>query len=112
VFVSQEDVNDECNNYGTVRAIVIARPTGSSSEDEAKSVGNIFVSFTSPEAATRAKNALSGRTYDGKSVVAVFYPEKLFEQQVSPFPHLSPALSSSLTSHILLGLLSALRFLI
>jgi hypothetical protein len=107
----QEDVNDECNNYGTVRAIVIPRPSGSSVDDEEKSVGNIFVSFTSPEAATKAKNALSGRTYDGKSVVAVFYPEKLFEQKVRPSSPLpSPALSS--LTDLLSDLLPALRFLL
>jgi hypothetical protein len=75
-------VSDECNKHGTVRAVVIPRPSGSAEEDAKKSVGNIFVSFTSPEGASRAKSVLSGRTYDGKSLIAVFFPETLFEQKV------------------------------
>jgi RNA recognition motif-containing protein len=80
----QEDVGDECNNYGTVRSIVIPRPMPGEAavERETRGVGLIFVSFTSPEGASRARNAVNGRTFNGRKVVAVFYPEKLFENKV------------------------------
>ena len=42
----------------------------------------IFVSFTSPEGASRAKTAVHGRTFNGQKVEAVYYPEGLFEQKV------------------------------
>lgn len=67
-----------------MRSIVIPRPVGGEtlSERERRGVGLIFVSFTSPEGATRARNAVNGRTFNGQKVVAVFYPEKLFEDKV------------------------------
>lgn len=80
-------MGDECNNYGTVRSIVIPRPSSDSSENDAsRGVGLIFVSFTSPEGAARAKKAVNGRTFNGQTVVAVFYPEKLFESKVYKLP--------------------------
>mmetsp|Transcript_8608 Transcript_8608/g.12845 ORF Transcript_8608/g.12845 Transcript_8608/m.12845 type:complete len:672 (+) Transcript_8608:126-2141(+) len=83
----QEDVGDECNNYGTVRDIVIPRPGGNGGDSDTLSgVGNIFVSFTSSEGASKARNAVNGRTFNGQTVVAVFYPEKLFESKVYSIP--------------------------
>ncbi|CAE7782274.1 U2af50 [Symbiodinium microadriaticum] len=84
----QEDVGDECNNYGTVKAIVIPRPLEGSpaKQNEMRGVGMIFVSFTSPEGATRSKAAVHGRTFNGQKVVAVFYPEDLFEKKEYSLP--------------------------
>ena len=42
--------------------------------------GKIFVEFTEPIAAKQARYALSGRTYNGRTVVGAFYPEHLFDQ--------------------------------
>ena len=77
-------MGDECNNYGTVKSIVIPRPLEGSppKQNELRGVGMIFVSFTSPEGASRAKTAVHGRTFNGQKVVAVYYPEVLFEKKV------------------------------
>lgn len=74
-----EDVSEECNTHGTVLSIVIPRP---SSNDTARGVGHVFVKFTSPEGATRAKKAIHGRSFNGAKVEVVFYPVTLFDDQV------------------------------
>jgi hypothetical protein len=76
----QEDVAEECNNYGTVKSIVIPRvPIDGSSE----AVGMVFVHFTAMEGAIKAKAAVAGRSFNGKIVKAVFFPEALFTSKVS-----------------------------
>jgi len=41
--------------------------------------GKIFVKFSQHIAAKQARYGLSGRTYNGRTVVTAFYPEHLFD---------------------------------
>ena len=79
-----EDVADECNRHGTVRSVVVPRPT----EDTvaAAAVGFVFVHFTTTEGASKAKGAIAGRSFNSKIVTAVFYPEDLFQSKVYVLP--------------------------
>lgn len=43
--------------------------------------GKIYIKFSDHIAAKQARYALSGRTYNGRTVVASFYPEHLFEKK-------------------------------
>jgi splicing factor U2AF subunit len=84
----REDVNDECNNHGTVLSIVIPRPTCAAGDERGaeidieNGVGQVFVQFTSPEGASRAKGTIHGRSFNGEKVKVVFYPEKLYHDKV------------------------------
>jgi splicing factor U2AF subunit len=80
----QEDIADECNQHGTVRSIIIPRPALGA--DSGPGVGEVFVCFTHSEGAEKAKNAVHGRTFNGLSVKAVFYPEDLFHAKVYSLP--------------------------
>ena len=42
--------------------------------------GKIFVKFSEEIAAKQARYSMSGRTYDGRTVVGSFYPEHLFDK--------------------------------
>ena len=80
----QEDVADECNRHGTVRTVAIPRPNGVRVEDYADTgVGYVFVQFTTIEGAGKARSAISGRCFSGRTVHAGFYPEELFLNKVS-----------------------------
>jgi len=86
----QEDVADECNKHGTVRTVVIPKPvagstvgTGGDAASLGPGVGYVFVSFTTSEGAGKARGAIAGRKFNGKTVEAVFYPEDLFQNKVS-----------------------------
>ena len=78
-----EDIADECNQHGTVRSVIIPRQVGDVKVD---GVGEVFVCFTNSDSAQRAKNAVHGRTFNGQSVKAVFYPENLFHAKTYVLP--------------------------
>ena len=41
--------------------------------------GKVFIQFNHVVAAKQARYAISGRSYNGRTVVASFYPEHLFD---------------------------------
>lgn len=77
-----EDVADECNNHGVVKDIKIPRGAGNFDPSD-PSVGKIFVHFTDADSAEKAMKAVSGRKFNGQTVVAHFYPEDLFLDKVA-----------------------------
>ncbi|XP_002988368.2 splicing factor U2af large subunit B isoform X1 [Selaginella moellendorffii] len=70
-----EDMRDECGKFGTVLHLVIPRPSQAAEVD---GVGKVFVHFEDTGAATRARISLNGRKFDGRAVVATYYPEEQF----------------------------------
>ena len=88
----QEDVAEECNNYGSVRSLVIPRgnyassSSGGSRSSNDESVGMVFVHFTHAEGAEKARQAVAGRSFNGNTVRASFYPESLFLSQIYVVP--------------------------
>lgn len=66
-----EDVGQECEKHGTVEQVLVpgrGEP----------GVGNVFVKFSSTEAALNCKSQLNGRLFDGKAVQATFFDEQDF----------------------------------
>ncbi|KAJ2353180.1 hypothetical protein GGF43_003556 [Coemansia sp. RSA 2618] len=77
-----EDVQEECATYGEVAELVIPRNT--SDQPDAASVpgvGKIFVKYASAEQATQALNALAGRQFMGRTVIASYITEDDFANQ-------------------------------
>jgi splicing factor U2AF 65 kDa subunit len=77
IFKVKDDLLTECKNYGEIISIEIPRPddVGIASFG----VGKIFVKFNHIIAAKQARYKLSGRKYNGRTVVVSFYPEHYFD---------------------------------
>nr|XP_036585177.1 u2 snrnp auxilliary factor [Colletotrichum truncatum]KAF6795074.1 u2 snrnp auxilliary factor [Colletotrichum truncatum] len=73
----KEDVEEECNKFGTVLDVKIPRPVGGSRQSAG--VGKIFVKFETKEAAKKALQALAGRKFADRTVVTTYFPEENFE---------------------------------
>ena len=69
----KEDVQEECEKFGTVLGLKIPRPVGGSRQSAG--VGKIFVKFDTPEVAKKALNALAGRKFADRTVVTTYFPE-------------------------------------
>ncbi|KAJ2556363.1 hypothetical protein EV175_002062 [Coemansia sp. RSA 1933] len=72
-----DDVRDECSNYGAVVDLRIPRNEGASEVKE-PGVGKIFVQYATPAEATAALNALAGRQFMGRTVIASYITEDDF----------------------------------
>lgn len=68
-----EDVQEECSKYGVVEELKIPRPSAGSRQ--AAGVGKIYVKFDTPEAATKALQALAGRKFQDRTVVTTYFSE-------------------------------------
>ncbi|AEO65473.1 uncharacterized protein THITE_2112508 [Thermothielavioides terrestris NRRL 8126] len=73
----RDDVQDECEKFGTVLSLKIPRPTGGGRQSAG--VGKIFIKFETPEVATKALRGLAGRKFADRTVVATYFPEENFE---------------------------------
>ncbi|KAI6783763.1 Splicing factor U2AF 50 kDa subunit-like protein [Emericellopsis cladophorae] len=73
----REDVKEECSKFGTVLDIKVPRPAGGSRQ--IAGVGKIFVKFDTPESTTKALQALAGRKFADRTVVATYFPEENFD---------------------------------
>merc|ERR1712216_1070414 len=74
-----EDIKEECAKHGAVEKVSVPRPKADGSEPE--DIGKAFVKFATVEAATKALDALSGRTFDGKKVVVKYIDEDSFNMK-------------------------------
>lgn len=101
-FVAQvkNDLLEECQQFGQVVSLEIPKPlfhleqkdesvkiaekyqalANSESALVSRAHGKVYVKFGELIAAKQARYGLSGRTYNGSTVVASFYPEHLFDQ--------------------------------
>ncbi|CAD6252898.1 unnamed protein product [Miscanthus lutarioriparius] len=72
----KDDMRQEACRYGNLVKVVIPRPDPSG--HPVTGVGKVFLEYADVYSATRAKMALHGRKFDGKPVVASYYPELKF----------------------------------
>jgi len=63
------DTQEECQNYGPVKALEIPRPAPGA---EVSGVGKVYVLFETKEACMAARDALHMRAFDGRTVFASF----------------------------------------
>eukprot|EP00744_Colponema_vietnamica_P006816 GILI01009879.1.p1 GENE.GILI01009879.1~~GILI01009879.1.p1 ORF type:complete len:389 (-),score=138.15 GILI01009879.1:202-1200(-) len=71
-----EEVTDECGHYGNVEWVLIYKERQSENEDDV--IVKIFVVFSDLVGCQKAINALNGRWFAGRKVVAESYPEDKF----------------------------------
>ncbi|KAJ2833246.1 hypothetical protein J3B01_004496 [Coemansia erecta] len=76
-----EDVREECGTYGTVARMVVPRNTSDESDTSVPGVGKIFVKYERVEEATAALNALAGRQFMGRTVIASYITDDDFANQ-------------------------------
>ncbi|PIA17122.1 hypothetical protein COEREDRAFT_97055 [Coemansia reversa NRRL 1564] len=73
-----EDVRDECSTHGEVSDVVIPRNSADHPDTQVPGVGKVFVKFADVMAATSALNALAGRQFMGRTVIASYISEEDF----------------------------------
>ncbi|XP_023160398.1 poly(U)-binding-splicing factor half pint [Drosophila hydei] len=78
----QEEIQEECSKFGTVSRVIIfnEKQTENEDDDEAEIIVKIFVEFSAGVEAVRGKDALHGRFFGGRRVVAELYDQALFDQ--------------------------------
>lgn len=75
------DMLDECSKYGNVQSILIPRPV--EGENQPPGVGKVYVEYEDVPPAVKAKAALHGRKFGGRSVQVTFIdPEKFAAGQL------------------------------
>jgi len=76
----QAEIEEECNKYGKVENVIIYQERQSEDADAEIHV-KIFVEFVLPDQVKKAKNALDGRFFGGRTVTAFVYDQELYDQQ-------------------------------
>ncbi len=74
----QEEIEEECGKYGEVERVIIYQEKQSDDEN-AEVLVKIFVEFKNADAAKKAKEALNGRFFGGRRVVAEVYDQDLYD---------------------------------
>lgn len=77
VIKVKDDLLEVCKNYGDIISIEIPKPDENG--HAIVGVGKIFVKFNHIIASKQARYRISGRKYNGRTVVASFYPEHYFD---------------------------------
>ncbi|CAB1425736.1 unnamed protein product [Pleuronectes platessa] len=67
-----DDMKEECQKYGSVVSLLIPK------ENPGK--GQVFVEYANSGDSQEAQRLLTGRTFDGKFVVATFYPLSAYKR--------------------------------
>ncbi len=70
-----EDIESECKNYGSVLSIVVPRPTAG---QNVPGVGKVFVEYSDPAGAAKARADLEGRQFASRVVTASYFDETKF----------------------------------
>ena len=75
-----DDVLQECGSYGDVENVEIPRPEPGTTRP-APGQGSVFVAFGDALFAQAAREAFEGRAFDGKTIIAGYYPQDLFDDR-------------------------------
>jgi splicing factor U2AF 65 kDa subunit len=83
------DIIEQCSKFGTLLSWYIPRPPPEDFDraDEPAAVpcvGRVFVQFDSLEASKRALEELSGRKYNGRTVITAYFDEDKYESRSFP----------------------------
>lgn len=73
----RDDVQEECEKFGTIVSLKIPRPTGGSRQSAG--VGKIYIKYENSDQATKALKSLAGRKFADRTVVATYFPEENFD---------------------------------
>lgn len=67
------DMRDECSKHGALRRVIIPRPTPSMPNPPG--LAKVIIEYEDGGSAMRARNAMHGRKFGGRTVVATYLPE-------------------------------------
>lgn len=67
-----EDIREECSQYGEIMQLIIPRPIANSNLP-VPGEGKVYIEFDSIESATKAIEALQGRKFIERTILAQFY---------------------------------------
>lgn len=70
------DIRDECSTFGTIEELIIPKPSTDGSV--VAGIGKAYIKFTDEASARKASGALTGRTFDGKTVACTYISEDSF----------------------------------
>lgn len=76
-MVVLDDVDEECSKFGTVLSVRV---------DPRDPAGCVYVEFDRTEETKKAAKELAGRYYAGRTIVAQFLVERIFEKRRPPRP--------------------------
>merc|ERR1712168_392668 len=76
----QDEIEEECTKFGEVDNVLIYQER-QSEEDDAEIIIKIFVEFSNPNGAKKAKDSLNGRYFGGRHVRADIYDQIMYEEQ-------------------------------
>ncbi len=105
----EEDVRDECAEYGTVEGVCIPVPPRTMPPSEP---GRAYIMFGSHEEATKAKPVFDGRLFDDGKVTAKLVPDDDFQRAAAgewihtPMPGSLPAHPGTASNGLLLSFAS------
>jgi len=71
-----EDMREECNKHGQVANILIPRPQPGN--EHPSGLGKVIIEFTDMNGSVKARNAMHGRRFAGRTVSAAFLPEERY----------------------------------
>jgi len=71
------DIKEECGNYGNVVSLHIPKAQG----NNRRGVGKVFVLFAGLDGAQKAKQALEGRQFMGRTVLVTFFDEEKYSKK-------------------------------
>ncbi|TRY63824.1 hypothetical protein TCAL_00801 [Tigriopus californicus] len=74
----QEEIEEECSKFGEVERVIIYQER-QSEEENAEILVKIFVEFKGPDSTKKAKEALHGRFFGGRKVIAEIYDQILYD---------------------------------
>ncbi|XP_047042581.1 poly(U)-binding-splicing factor half pint-like [Lolium rigidum] len=73
-----EDVSDEARRFGDLVKAVIPRPGPGADDPVVAGAGKVFLEYASLDQAIRCWEAMDGRWFARRQIVAGFYPEDMF----------------------------------
>eukprot|EP00808_Paulinella_micropora_P030238 g72981.t1 len=81
------DVTEEAEKHGKVIKVVVPRPANltpgceATKEDLERGVERIFIEFEETASATKSRDMMQGRRFNGRQIRATYYDETLFAQE-------------------------------
>ena len=75
----QEEIEEECNKFGSVEHVIIYQEV--QGEDESEVEVKIFVEFSQHQETRAAQSVMDGRFFGGRTVSATVYDQELFDQR-------------------------------
>ena len=76
-----EDIEEECQKYGTVRSIEIPRPSRRGDDEPVPGLGKVFIEFDSATEAQRAQLNLTGRRFAHRVVVTSYFDRERYKNK-------------------------------